>query len=114
MNSSMFLRETNLTEVRGEIERLKVSASHGVDLISNKILKTLAAILAPFMTDLINQAFNTQEYPIDFNKAIVIALHKQGSRTDVNNHRPISILPSLSKIFQKNCVQEMQKVFRKI
>ena len=73
----MFLTETNLTEVKGEVERFKLWASHGVDQISNNIFKTSAAIPAPFITDLINQLFNNQEYPIDFKKAIVIPLHKQ-------------------------------------
>ena len=77
VDSSMFLTEANLTEVRGEIERLKLSASHGVDLISDKLLKTFAAIFAPFITDLINHSFDNQEYPIDFKKAIVIPHHNQ-------------------------------------
>ena len=72
----MFLTDARLTEVRGKIESLKMSASHDVDLISNNFLKTFAAILAPFINDLINQSFKNQEYPIAFKKTIAIPLFK--------------------------------------
>ena len=106
VHSSMFLTEANSTEVRGEIERLKLSASHGVDLISNKFLKKCAAILAPFITYPIIQSFSNQNYPIDFKKGIVITLREQGSRTDINNYRSFSILQSLTKNFGKVIIKK--------
>ena len=86
-----------------EIERLNMLVSHDVDLKSNIFLKTFAAVLTPFIIDLINQSIKTEEHPIDIMKAIVIPLFKQRSITDVNIYWPISILPSLSKILEKLC-----------
>ena len=106
VHSSMFSTEANLTEVRGEIERLKLSASHNVDLISNKFHKKFAAILAPFITYPIIQSFSNQNYPIDFKKGIVITLREQGSRTNINNYRFISILQSLTKNFEKVIIKK--------
>ena len=91
------LTETNITEIMGEYKRLSWSASHGVDLIFNTVLKTFAATLAPFITDPISQSLKNQAYPIDFNNAIVLPPHKKGSTSNVNIYWPISILPSFGK-----------------
>ena len=36
-----------------------------------------------------------------FKKAKVIPVHKKGPKHDVNNYRPISLLPAMSKILEK-------------
>ena len=40
-------------------------------------------------------------FPENLKIAKVIALHKGGSKTDVTNYRPISLLTSFSKVFEK-------------
>ena len=39
-------------------------------------------------------------------------LHKEGVRNDINNYRPISILPTLSKIFEKHVANSLLKFLR--
>ena len=40
-------------------------------------------------------------YPSSFKKAVVIPLHKTGSKSQCSNYRPISLTSNLSKIFEK-------------
>ena len=37
----------------------------------------------------------------EFKKTKIIPVHKKGSKTDVNNYRPISLLPVMSKMLER-------------
>ena len=65
------------------------------------VYKYIAAIIAPILKNLINESVNTGIFPNILKIARVIPLHKGGSKKQVKNYRPISILPILSKIFEK-------------
>ena len=60
---------------------------------------TFATIKAPFITHLTNHSFKNQQNPIEF-MTIVFPHQKQGSVTDVDNYRHISILLLMKKIFE--------------
>jgi hypothetical protein len=39
--------------------------------------------------------------PADWKSARVSAIHKNDSKLDLNNYRPISVLPVIAKVFEK-------------
>ena len=49
----------------------------------------------------INQSLLTGIYPSDWKLAKVTPIFKNGSKTDLNNYRPISVIPAVAKIFEK-------------
>ena len=53
------------------------------------------------LTLIINQMITTGIFPDDLKVAKVITLFKKGKREILDNHRPISLLHSLSKIFER-------------
>ena len=57
-------------------------------------------MLAPALTRIINESFITGIFPKELKVAKIIPIHKTGKRDDVNNYRPISILPAISKIVE--------------
>ena len=63
-------------------------------------------MFAPYITDnivkLCNASIAEGQFPDSWKIAIVIPLFKKGSDADVNNYRPISILPVVSKIIEKH------------
>ena len=76
----------------------------GIDGISTKILKLISSTIAPHLCFLFNLCLQQGKFPSCFKRAIVVPIFKNGSPFLFNNYRPISILPVLSKVLEKNCL----------
>ena len=50
-------------------------------------------------------------FPSEWKIARVVPLHKKGSRSFLDNYRPISILPVISKIFEKILYEQLYEYF---
>ena len=83
------------------INTLKPKSSTGIDQISNKLIKSMKDIIAEPLTIIINQMLNTGIFPDSLKVSKVIPLFKKDDPQIFSNYRPISLLPSLSKIFEK-------------
>lgn len=70
----------------------------GLDEMHPSFLKLLLPVLLPYITHLFNSIILTNEFPSQWKKAKIIPVPKT-SRGD--EFRPISILPFLSKVFEK-------------
>ncbi|XP_026326060.1 uncharacterized protein LOC113234789 [Hyposmocoma kahamanoa] len=99
-NSFVFL-ETDCEEIEREITNLKTDCSPGWDGISSKILKQISPFITPVLTNIINRCISTGTFPEAFKKSIVHPIYKAGDKHCANNYRPISILTSLSKVFER-------------
>ena len=71
------------------------------------ILKQCTDSCVTPLTDLINNIVNDQNWPVELGSTNITPAHKKLSTTDKGNYRPISVLPSISKIsknfFMNNC-----------
>ena len=101
VNHSMYLKPITVDEVREIIDKLDSKFSSGVDDISNVIVKLSSNVTIPYLTQIINKSFEEGIFPDDLKKAKVIPLHKDGSKLDENNYRPISLLIVWSKIIER-------------
>ena len=73
------------------------------------ILKNSSELLCPYLTDLINCIADDGIWPIDLGSAEIIpALKKKSTETLKQSYRPISVLPSVSKIFEKLLCDDLQ------
>lgn len=53
------------------------------------------------MTHIINISLTTGTFPSDWKKSKVIPVYKSGSKSDIENYRPISVIPAASKVIEK-------------
>ena len=94
------LNEVAIESVLLEIKNLKIVKPSGIENISTKVLKDALWALAPQFTWLLNFSIRSSHIPIEWKKAKISLVPKDGNLTDINNFRPIAILPAVSKIME--------------
>ena len=94
-------RPCTCTEIVKMIKSLKGKTSMGQDMLTSKMVKLLALELAIPLKLMFNKAIESGEFPKLWKTAKVIALHKKGEQSLIDNYRPISLLPIFSKVFEK-------------
>ena len=87
-------------KIYNAIHSLNNKKSFGVDTISSYFLKVASLVITPYLMHLFN-VFNNGLFPEVLKVCEVIPIYKSGDKTKVNNYRPISLLPSLSKVMEK-------------
>lgn len=98
---SMYLNEVNPDEIYEIIMKLNVKKSGDIYGITPKLIKIIAEPLAPILSLIFNKSFELGKFPQNMKTSKVIPIHKNDSKMLTSNYRPISLLPILSKIFEK-------------
>ena len=65
--------------------------------------------LACFLATFFNKCIAQSVFPENFKTAVVNPIHKTTTPRLMNDFRPISLLPILSKIFEKIIAKKMMK-----
>ena len=89
------------------IDRIKIDVAVGSDTINARLIKDAKTNLAPYLTAIINTGYKTNTFPNCMKTTIIKPTHKKNSPDDIANYRPISILPTLSKIFERSASDQM-------
>ena len=87
--------EPSAFEVELAIEKLKSHKSPGTDQILAELIKAGHSSIHYQIHKLIVSIWNKEELP---KKSIIVPIHKKGDKTDCNNNRGISLLPTTYKI----------------
>lgn len=101
------------SEVYKIILSLNNTKSVGLDGISTHVLKYCANVLSPILKHLINLSFTEGTFPEPLKISTVRPLYKKNSKEDINNYRPITLIPILSKIFEKAMYHRLSGFFEK-
>lgn len=95
------LQEATYNEVREIINSLKNKHSKDIYGFSVDIIKCIKNLIIIPLTKLINICFKEGSFPSSLKEVLVIPIFKKGDTNDISNYRPISLLPIISKIFEK-------------
>ena len=93
-----------------EIQNLDASKACQDTDVPTKIIKNNSDIFGDFIYQNFNDAVDTDIFPNVLKNANVSPVFKKGSRTCETNYRPVSILPNISKIYER-CMYKQMSIF---
>ena len=110
------LHEFSFNEIGEEdvvnvIDKLPSKTSSGVDGISTNLLKDIKYLISKPLMLIINQCLETGIFPSKLKIAKVIPILKRSDETIFDNYRPISILPSISKVCERIIFNQIHNYF---
>lgn len=108
--NSMFLTPVRECDIIKQIGSLKNNCAPGIDGIGSRIIKHSHLHLLKPLIHVINLIFKSGVVPRHFKTTVVTPIHKAGDKTDINNFRPISVINTFAKIFEK-CLKERLVTF---
>jgi hypothetical protein len=98
-NINIFLNPATETEVSKIISNLKECAT-GWDNVPACLIKDNSYQLQPVLTHIINASLSSGIFLRELKMANVIPLFKSGDSEQITNYRPVSLLTTLSKIYE--------------
>ena len=96
-------REVSTTAIDLIIRQMKNKTSFSYDFMSNKMLKACREPLLKPLAHLVSLSLRMGYVPPEWKRAKIIPVHKKDSVDSPSHYRPISLLPSVSKVIEK-CV----------
>ena len=87
--------------IEREIKNFKYSNFAGYHKISVKLVKDVAEILSEPLAIIFNASFNKGIFPDIWKIARVTSIFKSGSKSNVSNYRPLSVLSVFSRLLGK-------------
>ena len=94
------------------MDKISSNKASGYDGLSILVLKKIIPVFANPLCKLLNLSISTNSFPNHWKMAKVTPLYKGGARNDINNYRPISVLPVLLKILEKHVASSLSKSLR--
>ena len=106
-NGDFTFKEVNEETIIKLIDRIRIDVAIGNDEINARLLKDSKHTIAESLMKLVNLSFTKSVFPDAMKSAIIKPLHKKGSTEEASNYRPISILPIVSKIFERAATNQI-------
>ena len=102
---------TSHEETEKEVNNLKIKKASQKSDIPLKIIKENVDIISYFLYHNFNNSLSCATFPTSMKYADVIPIHKKDDKTDKENYRPISILPNLSKVYERLMYNQIYPYF---
>jgi len=80
------------------VNEVKTSYSAGFDEISSNLIKKVIDCIAEPLCAIFNISLTNGVFPEQMKLSKVCPIFKSGDKTEFTNYRPISLLPTFSKI----------------
>ena len=89
-------------EVRNVLMNLKQSGTRDIYGVSTRFIKCNVSLYVPIFLKLINSTLESGEFPDLLKQAYVIPVHKSGQLSDITNYRPITVVSTFSKVYERS------------
>lgn len=83
------------------LKSLVAEKASGSDSLNDIILKKIAVVISAPLTDLFNSLLFTSVVPEIWKQGNVTPRYKKYSKSDIKNYRPIFLLSSVRKTFER-------------
>ena len=100
INATFSMNPVISNEVQKAISNLK-SNGKGVNIISTLALKDNKCTLARILAHVFNKCISDGYFPTELKDGCITPIYKGGTKTELNNYRPICSLLPFSKIFER-------------
>ena len=95
-------KNENATKIKKIIENIKTNVAIGCDNIGIRIINDLKEIMAPILANIINIGYESPRFPDCMKGGVIKPIYKREDRKYIENYRPITVLPTLSKVFERS------------
>ena len=100
-NEVFNLPKADPSDINKIIKSLNSKKATGADGIPPKLVKTAANIIDVHLTNILNNDISRARFPEEAKIANVRPIYKKDKRDELKNYRPVSILNTFSKIYEK-------------
>jgi len=90
--------EPSASEIELATDKLKSHKSPGIDQIPAELIKARGRTICLEIRILIISIWKKEKLPEKWKESIIVPIHKKGDKTDCNNYRGISLLPTTYKM----------------
>ena len=107
--STFRFSEMSAHEVRQAMNQMKITKSVSTDKISSYFLKLAVPYVSKSIAQLLNISTRNSIFPESRKTARVTPIFKEGDKGEPSNYRPISVLPVLTRLFEKLILNQLYK-----
>lgn len=104
-DTSLYLKRVSREEIEKIINKLKNKSAPGHDNITTEIVKKLKTHISKPLCSVFNLCIKKGVFPDEYKRAVICPVYKnKGDRRSIESYRPVSLLTTFSKIFEK-CIK---------
>ena len=109
-----YFKELEKEKIQKEIYNLNSNKASQHSDIPTKIIKSNSDIFSDFQYKSINSSIKSSLFLSCLKTADIMPIYKKGKRDLKDNYRPVSILPVLSKLYERSMFKQISEFFENI
>ena len=109
--SHFSFRNVQKEEILKELNNQNINKATQNTDIPTKIIKEKSDIFGDLIFSNLNCCINNSSYPSLLKRADITPVHKKDSKSEKNNHRPVSILSNISTVYERIIFKQMSEFF---
>ena len=103
-------RDFTLADITKAVKSLKGGKAVGIDHIPNEFIMNGGVKFWELLTLLYNKVKKSGSFPPGWNKGRVTLVHKKGSKEELTNYRPLTVIVSLSGLYSRLLNERLTRV----